>query len=417
MSLILHYPLNQSDPLVATVGTSPTQSNVSPVTSITDATYGTVAFFDANISALETPAPASIISDNARTFSVWANRDNENFGYVISLGVSSDFRRLETFFFPGSSVFGTTWGNSLISQVDITDRFTSGVWVHCTITYDGTTLSHYIDGVLEASVNVALDTAISTLAIGNTNRSTSTAFEGRLTDFRVYDGALDASTISQLFADGPNDANASALTLTPFTHLIDLDWDVIPGASTYHVRYTVDSGAEQDLIVTTDRSYIFYNTVPGSSYEFKLFTDLDLVTPFSTETTVTPSIDVTNIGALMIRLGNDLTILSRDSLNQFQSQLSDVFNTGDIVNTSVGSTRFVADSGTITLPDVSRELIFTPFDPLSGSGQTVNIVLPDTSTVSVSYDETENEIDVSGTTYAIGESFVSGGLKVTPKDI
>ena len=47
----------------------------------------------------------------------------------------------------------------------------------------------------------------------------------------------------------------------------------------------------------------------------------------------------------------------------------------------------------------------------------VNVTLPDTSTVAVSYDETSNEIDAGSTTYAIGESFVSGGLKVTPKEI
>jgi len=108
---------------------------------------------------------------------------------------------------------------------------------------------------------------------------------GEILKFKeVYDGDIGASNISQLFADGPNNANVLALTLTPFTHLIDLDWNVISGASTYNVRYTVDAGAEQDLTVTTDLSHTFYNAVPGSSYEFRIFTDLDLVTPFFTET-------------------------------------------------------------------------------------------------------------------------------------
>jgi len=63
-----------------------------------------------------------------------------------------------------------------------------------------------------------------------------------------------------------------------------------------------------------------------------------------------------------------------------------VLNTGDVVITSIGSTTFVADSETITLPEEPREVVFTPFDPASGSGQTVNVTLPDTSTVAVSYE-------------------------------
>ena len=409
MSLILHYPLNQSDPLVATVGATPTQSG--SVTSITDATYGTVAFFDGSGSGLSTPAPTSILSNNTRTFSLWANKDNNLFRYIISSGNLTDFERLETYL--TGTTFGTTWGNFLNTESTVTSN---GVWRHYVVTYDGTTVSHYVDGVFQTSNSAALNTASSTLTVGATNRG-NTEIQGRVTDFRVYDGDIGASNISQLFADGPNNANVLALTLTPFTHLIDLDWSVISGASTYNVRYTVDAGAEQDLTVTTDLSHTFYNAVPGSSYEFRIFTDLDLVTPFFTETAVTPSVDATSVGTLMTRLGNDLTLLSRGSVNQIQSLFGSVLNTGDVVITSIGSTTFVADSETITLPEEPREVVFTPFDPASGSGQTVNVTLPDTSTVAVSYDETSNEIDAGGTTYAIGESFVSGGLKVTPKEI
>jgi len=69
------------------------------------------------------------------------------------------------------------------------------------------------------------------------------------------------------------------------------------------------------------------------------------------------------------------------------------------------------------LPPTPKEKIFTPFDQSSGLGQAVSIILPDTSTVSVSYDETSNEINVGGINYGIDEIFVSGGLKVTVVEI
>ena len=420
MSIILHYPLNQTDPTVALVGATPTQgTDGSAVTSTTDATYGTVASFDNTESYLITPTPTELASNNPKTISLWAKRDNvtNQFLYANGSRAGSGNEQFELLLLTDTDELQLRYGNSPLNlESTVLGAFVIGRWSHIVHTYDGTILRNYVDGVLASSRSVILATSVTDdFTIGSAVRS-NLDFQGSIVDFRIYDGALDATTVSQLFTSGPNDAHVG-INLTPYTHLIDIDWSEVSGATTYHVKYSIDSGDEQDLIITTELSHVFYNVVPGSSYEFRVFTDLDLISPFFTETTVTPVVNTTNIGYLLIRLGNDLTPLFDNSVDDFKTILGSVLTTGEAVNTSVGLTTFVANSDTLTLPESTEHIVLTPFDQSAGTGQTVSVILPDTSTISVSYDETLNEIDVGGTTYATGETFVSGGLKVTVTNV
>lgn len=428
MSLVLHYPFDQSDPTIAAVGTSATQQTIGTsatgtVTSTIDPTYGRVALFD-DSAGLLTATPTEVSSNSPRTFSVWIKRDVLNKGsYFFGYGTGTDLQHWQSALGSNDSEFNTYYGNGDLSlRTSVPGAFPLGTWIHLAMTYDGTTLSHYVDGVLASSAPTigTLNTPTGNMTIGykpSLKNFDGFGLTGTMSDFRVYDDALDASTVSQLFADGPNDGNVPSLTLTPYTHLIDLDWSEVTGATTYYVRYIVASGAEQDLTTTMDLSYVFFNTLPGYSYEFRIYTDLDVITPIFTEPVLTPTMDDTNVESLLTRLVNDLTLLSEDSVDQFQSTLSSVLTTGDSVKTSVGYTTFVANLDALTLPEATEQIVFTPFDLSSGPGQAVSVVLPDTSTLSVSYDETSNEIGVGGTTYANGQSFVSGGLKITPKEI
>ena len=425
MSLIFHYPLNQSGPTVSLVGSSPTQfiAEGGTVTSINDPTYGTVSYFDGN-SGLDVPAPTEIIGNSSRSFSIWLKRDGLDTSHFLSLGGgTSDYSRWEQHL-QGNLDYRYTvqyGGNNLSLQISSTlyptPRFTAGTWVHIVSTYDGTTLSTYIDGGLAISkvVEGPLNTASGNLTIGYSTRlkSFGFGFKGPMTDFRAYDGEISSSTVSQLFADGPNDANVPSLNVTAYTHIIDIDWTEIVGTSTYNLRYTVDSGSEQDLVTTTGLSHVFYNVVPGSSYELRLYTDLDTITPFFTETVVALVVDIVNTRSLLTRLENDVSLLSE----QARETVLDILSTGEIIKTPIGLTTFVANSESITLPESQKESVLSPFDQASGPGQEVSIMLPDTSTLSISYNETSDDIDVEGTSYSTGDHFVAGGLKVTVKDI
>ena len=420
MSLILHYPLNQTDPTVALVGATATQGTEgNAVTSSVDATYGTVAYFDDTEAYLSTPTPNELASDNPRTISLWAKRDRVTNQYVYSNGSVdiSNNERFELFLWVDTAKMSAKYANAgdeLSSTVS--GAFVAGRWFHVVTTYDGTYLRNYVDGVLVGSKSVTLNTSVAfDFTVGAVEHHYLN-LEGSMVDFRIYDGALDPTAVSELFTSGPNDANVG-INLTPYTHLIDIDWSEVSGATTYYVKYVVDSGDEQDLIITTELSHVFYNVVPGSSYEFRVYTDLDIITPVFTEITVTPVVNTANTDSLFVRLGNDLTLLSDDSVDDFRTILGSVLTTGEAVNTSVGPTTFVANSDTLTLPELTEHMVLTPFDQSAGTGQTVSVILPDTSTLSVVYDETLNEIDVGGTTYAVGETFVSGGLKVTVMDL
>lgn len=57
--------------------------------------------------------------------------------------------------------------------------------------------------------------------------------------------------------------------------------------------------------------------------------------------------------------------------------------------------------------------VLFPFDASVGSGQSATLTLADTTTVSVSYDESTEEIAISGQGYSDGDSFVLDGKKVT----
>jgi len=81
---------------------------------------------------------------------------------------------------------------------------TANVWHLATYTWDGTTNMLYIDGVQIGTSTTAPDTAISTvLYIGD---DTSTLFKGTIDDARVYNRALSAAEVAQIYNnDQPGD--------------------------------------------------------------------------------------------------------------------------------------------------------------------------------------------------------------------
>ena len=425
MPLVLNYKFDQSDPRLDSSGNDVALVEVvdgpvsSPTQSVNDSTYGTVAEWFGN-SGMSLPAPkppSTLLGDAPRSFSVWTRRDtNDSLEYVF--WNSGDSSALFWGYFEANNNDFTVRTGQDTTTTTVANAFSPGTWAHIVTAFDGTTLTVYINGVLEttAAVSPMDPTSTGWFAIGYPTNTTAGTYDGRMSDFRVYDDALDSSAVSQLFSDGPNPP-VPDLVLTAYTHLIDIEWLVFTGASTYHLKYIKDSGTEQDLTTTAELSYTAMNPAPGYSYEIRVYTDLDLGTPVYTETTVTPIVDSTSVDNLMQRLDNNLTLLSSEAVGQIDTLLSTVLATGDTVITSVGITTFVQNNEIFTLPDVQKEALLTSFDQSSGAGQSVSVVLPDSSTTVVSYDEISNEVEVGGTSYAIGTSFISGGVKVTTEDI
>lgn len=423
MSLTLHYKFDQSDVTIDSSGNSIVPTPFGTVTSSTDATYGTVAYFDGSSGFTISSPPSSLLGSSARTISTWGKRENITEFHYIHAGTSgNDFQRFWGRFQANDNTYDLRYanGNDGVAKAIVTTPsapFGVDEWFHIVTTFDGTTVNVYVNGVLvETEVPLSTLNTVGNFFIGHADGG-SHSFRGQMSDFRTYDASLDATAVSQLFADGPNGANVPTFNATPFTHLVDLDWGEISGATTYYLKFIKDGGNEESLATTTELAYVANNLVPDSSYEFRVYSDLDLVTAFYMETVSTPLVDSTSVASLLQRLGNNITLISSASFADIDSFLETTLTTGETVITGIGSTTFVKNSETLTLPDVPKTQVLTSFDQSSGSGQTVSILLPDTSTNVITYDESTDEISVGGTTYTIGTSFILGGQKVTPKDI
>lgn len=74
-------------------------------------------------------------------------------------------------------------------------------WVHLAITYDGSIIKCYLNGVLQDSLTQALSEKNKTsgfYGIGRDNRSDTTAFKGMMNDFRLYDECLSLKQIKEI---------------------------------------------------------------------------------------------------------------------------------------------------------------------------------------------------------------------------
>lgn len=417
MSLILRYKFDEPTASLTTdsSGNSNTLVNVGDsVVSANDATFGNVAFFDKSLSgyfSLASP-PSALQGTSPRTYSAWLKRSSDGIAYIHFNGVDDVGYRAQVNSFNFNIRVGSTNG-----PVDTAQDNVQNTWYHYVSTYDGSTTSLYFDGVFSDSASTPNEpTGTGPLYIGNIPDSpTSGLFDGYMSDFRAYDSVLDATAIAAIYSEGPN-PQPPTVDITIFSHIADLTWPEVSGSTSYTITFIRDSGLEDTITNTQELSYSVYNLIPGSSYEFRVYSDIDPVTPVYTSTASTPSVDATSVTTLLTRLGNDITKLSASSVSDIESLIYSALSTGDIVDTNLGKTVFVENSDVITL-DKTNESVLTPFQTSLGSGQSITVVLPDTTSNIVSYDETSDQITSGGVTYSVGDNFVLNGLKVSVIDL
>ena len=389
-----------------------TDMNNSGVVSINDATYGPVADFSAGTLTLPSAnVPSALTGGSSRSYSFWVESAVSGDVKLVDIGtrvnVADDWNII---------VFGTgirvTFFN--IPAVDSSPTvLVAGQWYHVVVTFEdvGNIIKIYIDGSEELSATKGVATSSTDLEFGQFDAGFQ---DMRLLDMRIYDVAIDATEVSNLFGSGPEQAVTVSIEATMFTHLADLTWTSIGGATSYTITQTEDAGSEETIVSeTTDLSFTSLNLNPGSSYVFNLYTDLDLVTPATSITESALVVDTTNVTALAVRLSNDFSILSESSYDEVDSQLRNFLMTGDEVTLSSGNAIFVEDSDTITHSDTD---ILTPFESTAGSGQTITVTVGGESAI-LTYDESLNEVTYDGTAYGIGESFAVGTSKVTISEI
>lgn len=78
---------------------------------------------------------------------------------------------------------------------------TTSKWSHLALTYDGSIIKCYINGVLTQSFNITLaskDKTSGSYYLGRDYRTGTTAFNGRMNDFRLYDHCLSAKEVKEI---------------------------------------------------------------------------------------------------------------------------------------------------------------------------------------------------------------------------
>jgi len=79
----------------------------------------------------------------------------------------------------------------------------ANVWTHLVVTYDGTTYKIYENGIQTNSGTMTTSTTLSgTMEFGRQISGTPYYFQGQLDDLRVYNYALTASQVKQVYTGG-----------------------------------------------------------------------------------------------------------------------------------------------------------------------------------------------------------------------
>jgi hypothetical protein len=120
---------------------------------------------------------------NHNAINWWYGSQNSNQAFGMTIYNSPNFIR----------IFG--WANDF----DISQTVNGGEWNHFVITHDGTTLRVYRNGTLIGSSNRTYNTAL--------NSGTFNISNGQFDDLRVYDYALTASEVTDLFNNSLSNAD------------------------------------------------------------------------------------------------------------------------------------------------------------------------------------------------------------------
>ena len=143
----------------------------------------------------------SFITASGFSISTYLNIDDNSEHYIFSTGYSNADSLL--FYSAASSTtFGVSWYDGSSATLSTAVDYTIGEWFHALITYDGTTLKIYKNGVEVVSEAFAIDNIASGVyEIGWASpRAKSTAYlQGKVGGFKTFNTALTAAQVADLY--------------------------------------------------------------------------------------------------------------------------------------------------------------------------------------------------------------------------
>ena len=212
------------------------------------------------------------------------------------------------------------------------------------------------------------------------------------------------------------------LTVVMYSGAAELSWLIAGTATTYTVKSIQDAGTEKTVGSSSEETLILYDIDPGSTYDFNIYADSNLVATLTSPGNLAPVADSVSTSSLLTFLGNDLTLLlSSSAISGTDTYLRDVLTTGDTIQSGIvlpggaifsTEVRFVKDSESITIDNSIPILL--PFLLGGSAGQNVDLTLTDgTTQVNTIYDEGTNGITLESNARVVGDVFILDGKKVT----
>ncbi|MGD8415221.1 MAG: hypothetical protein PVF33_13360, partial [Candidatus Latescibacterota bacterium] len=156
------------------------------------------------------PDAASLDITDEITLAVWIKPEKVGTQYLVKKAIQGGGDGYEISLSSGGAAFGrlnqTTNANAY--RVDATTPYpTDGnTWMHLALTYDGSMIRFYVDGVREDSVAAAISIAANNLDLGIGAQSNGgSLFQGAIDEARVYCRALGPNEILELAQPPSND--------------------------------------------------------------------------------------------------------------------------------------------------------------------------------------------------------------------
>lgn len=140
------------------------------------------------------------INPSATNFSAlaWVKLDNASGTNQIIIGQTGTNGRAWLQRTVSSGTLCSALGGSTTCSLG---TFAAGSWIHAVITYDGTTVKLYLNGAADGSAAVTAESETGGLRIGahKSPDTTNEEWDGLIDDVRVYNRALSANEIKQVY--------------------------------------------------------------------------------------------------------------------------------------------------------------------------------------------------------------------------
>lgn len=223
--------------------------------------------------------------------------------------------------------------------------------------------------------------------------------------------------------------NALALALEARPLNIQAAFAAVLGAVAYMVTVQEDGGVggvgiERTVgIGLTQLSVSIRDVLPETTYVVRLYVTTNNATyTLSTSESVTT---LENLAAnyMITDFDNGQGVLDLSGIEAilFDSVANEVFTTGDQLVVDIPSTgnqqatTFVNLGDSLSIENVDSLII--PFTGDAGASQSASMILSDSTSLTLNYDNTNNTVIVDGSVYSSGDSIIVDGKKVTFTDI